>query len=121
MEINPHLLEVVLSQLPDGTFSESTKPPPTSGPPTADRKKKCASPAISDVTDDAMLSIFAKNVAMEKKIVFEHTLQLNKEIRAGKKTAPQAEYLLHDLLETDHIILNLLKMKKQQKSRMEEL
>eukprot|EP00957_Ditylum_brightwellii_P184553 14055905-Ditylum_brightwellii.AAC.1 len=88
MERNPHLLDVVLSQLPDGSFYKSTKPLPTSGPPTAGRKKKRALPAISNVTDDAMLSMIAKNIAMEKKIIFEHTLQLNKEIRV-KKTAPQ--------------------------------
>eukprot|EP00957_Ditylum_brightwellii_P196127 14943714-Ditylum_brightwellii.AAC.1 len=68
MERNPHLLDVVLSRLPDGSFSELTKPPPTSGPPTAGRKKKRASPAISNVTDDAMPSMIAKNIAMEKKI-----------------------------------------------------
>eukprot|EP00957_Ditylum_brightwellii_P142640 10867988-Ditylum_brightwellii.AAC.1 len=99
MERNPHLLDVVLSQLPDGSFSKLTKPPPTAGPPTAGRKKKHASPAISDVTDDAMSSMLAKNIAMAKKI----------------------EYLLDDILETDHNILKLLKMKKQQESWMEEL
>eukprot|EP00957_Ditylum_brightwellii_P047725 3625666-Ditylum_brightwellii.AAC.1 len=54
MERNPHLLEVVLFQLPAGAFSESTsKPPPTSAPPTAGRKKKRDSPAFSNVKDDA--------------------------------------------------------------------
>eukprot|EP00957_Ditylum_brightwellii_P128122 9771860-Ditylum_brightwellii.AAC.1 len=104
-----------------------------------------------------MSSMIAKNVAMEKKIVFEHTLQLNKEIRVKKqrlklfnelkdhcgcnksvKTMTDEcktylddidvessndlqEYLLHDILETDHNILKRLKMKKQQEIRMEEL
>eukprot|EP00957_Ditylum_brightwellii_P187976 14311405-Ditylum_brightwellii.AAC.1 len=68
MERNPHLLDVVLSRLPEGSFSESTTPPPSLGPPTASRKKKRVSPAISDVTDGAMSSMIAKNIAMEKKI-----------------------------------------------------
>eukprot|EP00957_Ditylum_brightwellii_P101129 7706660-Ditylum_brightwellii.AAC.1 len=98
---------------------------------------------------------------MEKKIVFEHTFQLNKEIRVEKKQYSELfnelkdhcgstksdkaridaykthlnnldvesddkfedlqEYLIKDLLETDCNILNLLKMKKKQESRMEEL
>eukprot|EP00957_Ditylum_brightwellii_P201773 15327181-Ditylum_brightwellii.AAC.1 len=70
MERNSRLLEVVLSQLPDGAFFKLTKPPSTSGPLTAGRKKKHASPAIIDVTDDAMSSMIAKNIAIEKKIVF---------------------------------------------------
>eukprot|EP00957_Ditylum_brightwellii_P167447 12747180-Ditylum_brightwellii.AAC.1 len=68
MERNPHLLYVVLAWLPEGSFSELTTPPPNSGPPTAGRKKERVLPVISDVTDDAMSLMIAKNIAMEKNI-----------------------------------------------------
>ena len=68
MEKNPHLFNIVLSQLPTGVFVESTNIPPKS---EKRKNKRQSSPTISDASKDAFSSIRSKNLAMENKIIVE--------------------------------------------------
>jgi len=89
MEKNPHLFNIVLSQLPTDVFAESTNIPPKS---EKRRNKRQSSPTISDASQDPFSSIRSKNLAMENKIIVEQNkimleqgLQLSNEIRVEKK------------------------------------
>eukprot|EP00957_Ditylum_brightwellii_P135601 10340121-Ditylum_brightwellii.AAC.1 len=87
-----------------------------------------------------MLSMITKNIAIEKKIHRELFNELKDHCSCTKSAKTRInkyraylddsdvessddsqEYLLDDILKTDHNILKLFKMKQQQESWMEEL
>ena len=84
MEKNPHLLNIILSQLPAGFFSKSTNILPK---PEKRKNRRNSSPMMSDASEDTFSSMSSKNQALEQKTIVVQGLQISNEIRTEKNIA----------------------------------